>query len=354
MPAVLNPQDIPDLVNLTHDTMFRNKTWIDLSLTKQRHTITDRFFKGKKLPQKSGPLVIWKLQKSNTRNFRWVGLFNEDTYDVRSDLTGSGSQSWAMCTTNYSFDVNEADFQSDDPNVLVENIKVREHAMYNDWFENLEDAFWGAPTAPPSGTNPGVLCGIPFWIQKSATTGFTGGDPSGFSSGAGGITVASTPNWANYNDVYAAINRDDFISKLRRATEWCNFIPPHQYPTHRDGDPRYVLYTTWGVLEGSAKYLDSRADNIRDLNGNGNPMFNSISLERVPALDMDDSDNYDDTDPLYGVDWNAMKMYFCSGRDMVRTPPQRRTGMHNVYDTHVDSTVQMVNLDRRSSFVLHR
>ncbi|MCA9366686.1 hypothetical protein KC887_00270 [Candidatus Kaiserbacteria bacterium] len=351
MPAVLSANDIPDLVNLTYNTMLKKRSLVDLSLTKQRHMIHDRFFKGKKVPMKSGPKVIWKLLKTFQKNFRWTGLYEKDHVGNSANNTSHGEQYWAMCTTNYSFDTNEPDFQSDNESVLMDVVLTYELQMYNDWFENLEEAFCGAPAAPPSATNPGVLCGFPFWIQKVTTPGFTGGNPSGFTGGAGGIDVASVPGWSNYGDNYDAIHRDDFISKLNKAVEFCRFTPPHQYSNTVDGDPRYQFITVWSVVEGASKYLDARNDNIRDLRGNS-PMYNGIPIERCPALDDPASPVYDTSNPFYGIDWNSMGLYFLNGREMDRKPMRPLENYHNVLVQHMDSTVQLVCKNRRSNFVL--
>jgi len=350
---ILAPTDIDDLVTATYNTSLKKRTWNDVSLTKQRHTITDRFFNGKKMAFKSGPQVTWKLQYRNINGGRFIGLFERDVHAVGNVLL-SGNCPWAIAQNNYTYDVMEADFQSSEPDVLVDAILVREHQMYNGWFEMLEDAFWMAPTAPASSSSAQRVFGLPFWIQKHATEGFNGGNPSGFSAGAGNIDTSTYSGWKNYTGTYGGVSRQDLIAKLIKATEFCRFIPAHAYPSTASPDPRYMYYTVFSVFEAANQYLDARADNIRDLSGAvSRPTFKSTPIEWVPALTNSDSAAYDSQSPFYGVDWGSMELYFLKGKENVRTGPVPVADMVNVRSVFVQSQLQLVCNNRRSNFVFY-
>lgn len=351
---VLAPQDIDDLVTATYNTSLKRKTWNDISLTKQKYLLTDRYFNGKKMPFKSGPQVTWKLQVRNINSGRWIGLFERDQYSV-GNILQSATCPWAIAQNSYIYDVMEADFQSSDPEVLVDAILAREHQMYNGWFELLEDAFWTSPTAAASSSSAQKLFGLPFWIQKNATLGFNGGNPSWLSSGCGGIDASTYTGWKNFTGTYSSVTRGDLISKWLRATEFCNFRPPHAYPQTAAPDPRYAYYTTYPVFEAASQYLDARADNVRDLAGvTPRPTFKSSPLDHVPALTNTDSPGYDSTDPLYGVDWGSIELYFLKGKEMVRSGPKQIADMENGRAVHVQAMLQLVCNNRRSNFVFYK
>lgn len=355
MAIPLKPTDIADLSTLTYNTMVKDKTWNDISNTIQTHSISSRFFKGKKQDVKSGPQLTWKLQVANSDSWTYTGLYDEDRYDVR-DGAISATQDWAMVTANMSWDARESDFQSDSRTQLVDALLLRRNMMFNNWFNSMEAAFWSAPTAPPSA--PGEvfqLCGVPFWVVKSATLGFNGGNPSGFTSGAGGVSSSAYTTWANYTGTFSQVVPDDLIAKVDTAMVLCNFVSPHEFPTTSDGPPQYVMYTTLPNITKLKKYLKARQDNIGNDVGLGNSvMWNSMPVTRVAALDTSSFSTYDSTNPFYGINWNALKLYFCNGKDMKRTDPYFLTNAHNMWVEPYDSTLQMACVDRRTNFVFYQ
>lgn len=355
MAVALTPTDIADLVTLTYDTMLKKSTWNDISLTLQHFTIADRFFKGQQANIDTGPQVTWKLQIANPDNVQLTGLYDEDVYDVR-DLMISATQDWAMIKTNWAWDVREQAFQSDNEMTLVKYIETRRHAMFNDWFKFLERKFWSAPTAPPS--VPGQvfdICGIPWWIQQNATEGFNGGNPSGFSSGRGGVSTSSYPTWANWTGTYRAVNPDDLFSKMDTACDYCEFVAPDAYPTTSSNQkPQYVFYTTQPITQKARKFLQSRRDDIKDLSSVTDLMFRSFPFTRVPALDNSSEPTYASNNPVYGINWNSAKLYFQNSQNMRRTEPRPKDNSHNVWAEHFDSTLQLIFDDLRSNFVLYQ
>jgi hypothetical protein len=347
----LLPTEIDDLVTTTYDTVWKKKKWVDLSQDKQFFTIADRYFRGSKMPMRSGPNLAFSIQHTSIGNTRYTAPYDDDQYGTGNQFA-KGYQPWAQLTNNYTYDVTEQDFQSDDEMVILDYILGKEHGMYNDWFNFLENAFWTAPAS--SSVRPTPITGIPFWVQKNATEGFNGGDPSGFSGGAGNIATGTYSRWKNYTGTFGGINRDDFVAKVRRARKLCNFQPAHSYPA-ANADPKYVFYTTESVEEGCAKYLDYRKDNIgTDMGGTVKPMFQGFPIEWVPALTGSSEVAYDSQNPFYGINWSTFVFAFLRGKEMVRSGPMTKDGQHNVRAVHVDATCQLICNDRRSNFVLYQ
>jgi len=344
----LYPEQLDDLVTATFDRA-KKKEWVDLSLNNQDYVFAQRFMNGKnKTPVKGGPLQTWKLQTGKTGNARWTGMFSEDQTAVKNLLT-SASQKWAMMTTSFSYDVNEEAFQGDDITMILNEIEVREHDMYNGYVELMEEALWTAPSS--STQDPRPMSGIPFWLQKNATDGFNGGNPSGFSDGAGSVNTSTHANWKNYTFGYTAVTRENLIAKWKKAVEFTKFKAPHSYKELGGGTPNWMFYTTYRLQEPLMQFLDARNDKITDLAGTSKCMFNSIPVETAFELENATQAGYDSSDPIYGINWKSFE-YFCQkGKELVRQKPQQAPLQHNVRNVFMDSTGNLQCFNRRSNFV---
>lgn len=353
----VTPEQLDDLVELTHNRYIKQNNWVDLSLDKQHHCIT-RFFDGKKMPLRGTPKVIWKVQVENAGTARWTGLFDKDTSNVKNQFIGA-EEPWAIQTSSYEYDLREPDFQGADTFTIVDVIKGREHGMYNNMFELFENALWTAPTS--STQDPRPMNGIPFWLQKNATLGFTGGDPSGFSGGAAGISTSTYTRWKNFSGTYSAVSRDDFIDKVIQAMDFTKFKSPHSYPgLHGSGAgkmPDYEFWTTHTVLQKLRRFLDTRNENLTDVAGMavGRVPFMGVTVDWVPALSHSSETAYDSTNPFYAVNWNMFKLFFMRGWDMKRSAPDKVAGQHNVRRVALDSVLQLICTNRREAgFVLYQ
>ena len=217
--------------------------------------------------------------------------------------------------------------------------------------DELEPKVWTAPTDEADAEdNP---MGIPFWVQKNKTTGITGGwnggDPSGFTNGAGGITVASAPGWNNYTGAYTAISNEDLIKILRRAMYKLRFkapgilgkdIPKERMNTH--------------LLMGLEMQLDlvdvAKNNNDRlgwDLGkGDMETKFYGHGLEIVPYLD-NDTDN-----PIYLIDYNTLFPITLKGDRFRESKPKIDDKNHNCYVVFTDLTYQYVCTNRKRNGVI--
>lgn len=344
----LYPEQLDDLAELTFNRSKR-KQWVDLSLDNQDYVFAQQFMNGKnKTPVKGGPLQQWKLQTGKTGQARWTGMFSEDQTTVKNLMTGA-EQKWAIMTTNFSYDINEPEFQGDDITMIINELQVREHDMYSGYVELMESALWTAPTS--STQDPRPMSGIPFWLQKNATEGFNGGNPSGFSDGAGGVNTTTYSNWKNYTFGYEAVTRDDIIAKWKKAVTFTKFKAPHNYNELGGGTPNWMFYTTYRLQEPLMQFLDARNDKITDLAGTQNCLFNSIPVETAFELENATQDGYDSTDPIYGINWKTFE-YFCQkGKEMVRKKPTEAPLQHNVRNVFMDSIGNLQCFNRRGNFV---
>ena len=345
----LLPDQLDDFVNLTLDN-FTRKRWVDLSLDKQHHVFASKFLAGKsRTPVQGGVQLNWKVQTSNTGTAKFSELYSVDQTAVK-DLTTEAKQQWSKATVNFSYDVHEDAMQSA-RETLIRELDIRRHSMYNDYFELMEDALWSAPSSDTQ--SPRNPSGIPFWIQKSATTpggGFTGGNPSGFSNGAAGINVNTVSNWKNWSFNYTSISRDDLVSKWRKAVAHTHFKAPKQFAelAGGKGDSNWCFFTTYDVLEEVEKILEGRNDNLGvDLaKYAGSAVFKGNPIIWVPYLQANDSSK-----PIYGVNFNVFKFFYKKGVDMLVHKPQQASNQHTVRTVHMDSWGNFVCYNRRKLFV---
>lgn len=325
----LRPDGIDDFVNLTLSN-FKMNQWVDLSLEFPEY-VSSRIVNEKKLVERGGPDIRFKLQTKNTGLARWTGMYDQDVTGVE-DLTIEGVIPWRKATVNWSYDIDEPLFQTDRETIVGE-LMVREHACMNDMTELMEEALWSAPS---SSTDDRPM-GVPFWIQKDASTtaagAFNGGNPSGFSAGAAGISSTTYTRWKNWTFGYTDVN-DTLITRVKKALYNTDFKAPNPHPELGYGKSDFSIFTVYDVREPLERLAETRNDNL----GNdvakyiNNVLIAGIPVEAVHYLDSNDGT----ADPLYGVNWKAFRPFVKKGADMRQTlkkAPLQRTVRQVHYDT---------------------
>ena len=201
--------------------------WQDISMPLQKYYFASRLFDTAKKDEIVGAYCKWKLEVRYADNFQVVGLYHRDS-SSRVNVLDEGSMKWAMTTTNYHYDIDEEVF-GQGASKIVNYIKLREDGMMKSFFAGMEDIMFG--TGPTSSTqNPFPPTSLLWWIQESDTEGFNGGNPSGFSAGAGDISVSDYDAWKNRTFEYTDVSRDDLIEKTITSMDFCLFKPPIARP----------------------------------------------------------------------------------------------------------------------------
>jgi len=203
----------------------------------------------------------------------------------------------------------------------------------NDMAELNEENLWSSPS---STTDPRPM-GIPFWLQKDATTtpggAFNGGNPSTHSGGCASIDSTTHTRWKNWTFGYAAVTPDDLVVKVKYALYSTKFVAPNPHPEVGYGKSNYHIFTTYDVREPLERLAETRNDNL----GNdvakyiNNVLIGGVPVEAVHYLDSNDS-----TDPLYGVNFKAFRPFVKRGanmRQIKKKAPLQRTVRQVHYDT---------------------
>ncbi len=339
----LRPDAIPDFVNLTLSN-FRRVRWTDISL-EYPHYIASRVLKRYRKLERGGADLRWKVQVRNTGLARYSGMFDRDITGVE-DLTIEGMVAWVKATVNWSYDIDESIFQSD-RETIVDALHVREHSCHNDYIELMEEGLWSEPEGPTD-NRP---MGIPFWIQKDATTtpggGFVGGNPSGFAAGAGSIDSTVYSRWKNWGFGYDSVTPDDLIKKIKLSLYKTDFKAPHPHPELGFGDSQHHIYTVYDVREALERLAESRNDNLKNDVAKyiNNVLVGGIPVEAVHYLDANDT-----SWPVYGIDWSVLRPFVKRGVNFRRTqkPAPRQ---HTVREIHYDTWFNWICYNRRKLWV---
>ena len=342
--AYLTPEQIDDLVTNTTRNFKRGK-WTDISLEYQRY-VSGEFINEKRVIEQGGTEIQWQLQVSNTGTAVNSGLYAEDVTAV-DDVTISASVPWSKQVSSWSYDVDEPLFQSD-RETIVEMLLVREHAAKNKLHELNEINLWTAPTS----TSDKRPMGLPFWMQKDATTtpdgGWNGGNPSGFASGRAGVNSDTYPRWRNWAFGWDAPTPDDLVRKLKRSLSYTNFVPPDPHPQLGFGASDYTIYTTYEVKEALERLAESRNDN---LGADVAKYINRVTVGGVPIRDVPYLTENDSSDPLYGVCWRSFRPFVKKGCNNRRTGPIPAPKQHTVRNVFIDTWMGYMAIDLRSLFV---
>ena len=339
----LLPHQVTDFVNLTLSN-FKKGKWTDISLEYPDY-IASRVINRYKNVERGGPDLRFKLQTKNTGLARNTGMFDQDVTGVE-DLTIEGVVTWTKQTVNWSYDIDEPLFQSD-PETIISELLIREHACYNDMAELNEENLWGAPTS----SDDKRPMGIPFWMQKDASTtpegAFNGGNPSGWTAGCANISSTTYPRWKNWTFGYSAVTPDDLVRKVKKALYATQFKAPHPHPELGFGKSDFHIFTTYAVREPLERLAESRNDNLgKDVAKYINQVtIGGVPLEAVHYLDANDS-----SDPLYGVNWSVIRPFVKKGanmRQIKKDAPLQRT----VKQIHYDTWMNWICYNRRALWV---
>lgn len=340
----LSDKDIADLVVATLDELGRLK-FQQIAQTIQNFEVLPRILRKDRVEFQSGTGIQRTVMVDTSNAAKNVGLFQEDVVNV-GDVLASMNVVWKHTTTNWAYERREM-LMNRSKSRIVSLVKVRRTDALLSLAERIETDFWNKPT-DSTDTNP--IFGIPYWIVKSSTTGFNGGDPSGFTSGAGGLDVSTYPTWKNYTARFDDVTKDDCIKKLRTAHRKIRFKSPVNVPDFRRGNgDQYRLYVGETTISSLEDLGEAQNENLgRDLASmDGTMTFRKHPIIWVPELDSD-------TDkPIYMVNFATTHPVILRGDNLTETEPRLVANQHNVRAVHIDLTWNLLCIDRRRNAVLY-
>lgn len=340
--ATLTPDRINDLVNMTLPKLDKGK-WTDLSSDLQKHTAWRQLIRQKKVEASAGKEISFQAMTGHSNAAKMVGLYESDDVNV-VDVMQDGSVPWRNAQTFWALDKHLISMNSE-PASIVKLLKAQRAAGRISMAELLETQVWSKPEDSDDKLS---LWGIPTWIVKNSTKGFTGGNPAGFTDGVA-FNSSTYARWKNWSETYTTVDHNDFIKKAREAAVKTNFMAPvDDIPQPNTGDDRQY-YTTYTVLAALEDALRNQNDNLgNDIAAkDGRVMFRRRPVNWVPQLDSDTEN------PWYGINWGWMHFEFLEGWYFVESKAKDAPLQHNVTVVYVDATGNLVCKNRREQSVLY-
>lgn len=286
----------------------------------------------------------WNLMVGTSGTARATGLFATDITN-QTDVMRQASVDWTHYTVSgllsrQQLNMNKGSAQ------IVDRVKMANANMDIDMAKLWEQHWWA--NHPGSGTT-NQLYGASYWIPWVTSTGaFVGGDPSGFSGGAGNLMVASAPTAQNWSATFTDLTVSDGIEKWREAATKTAFESPIDYSGYGSGADSYGYYSGYANIRKMENSLMGQNDNLgNDLaSKDGLTLFRRVPVTYVPALDAKSGN------PIYGINWDELSIGFLEGEYMNTTEWDWMAGAHTSLVKFKDCTLNTRCTDRRAQFVL--
>ena len=340
---ILNDEDITDLLTGTTRRLGRGR-WNQVAQRLQRYEVMGRMLKRDKAIMRGGTAIERRIQLKLSDAARMTGLYDKDNVNV-ADILTKMVVPWRHTTSHYAYERREV-LEQKGGQEITNLVKLRRADSWLALAELMEDQVWGAPS---SSSNVLDVMGIPWWVQKGASQGFTGQNPSGWTTTAE-IDASAEANWRNYSDTYTDITKTDLIKKMRKARRKVKFESPVSIRDYRRGRGDTMrIYVNEDTINEMELVGEAQNENLgRDLASlDGTLVFKRNPIIEVPKL-ADDSSN-----PIYMLNWAYIELAFLAGDVLRETDPRIAADMHNVWVVFVDLTWNLLNTDRRRQAVLY-
>lgn len=344
MPAV-TAEDFADLVAATLKDLGR-MNFEQIAQNLQDYIVFTKWFKKNKVSFDSGIGIQKTLMNRLTGAAAHVGFMAEDQVDI-SDVVDQLSVPWRHANTHWGYFFQES-LMNRGKSMIFDVVKPRRADAMISLVEELENKAWASP-AVDNKTEP---YGIPYWIVKNSTTGFTGGAPSGHTT-VGGVSLTDSPTFKNYSAQYTTSGKTDLIRKLRTAHRKCQFKSPIPGSDYSANVARYSMYVNETTYSEWEEVGEAQNENLgRDIapigGGNYGISFRGNLISWVPKLDADT------TNPVYGVDHSTFFPVCLKGDYLRESKPKEAPNQHNVYQVFVDLTYNFICLNRRRNWVMYK
>lgn len=336
----INLENVNDFVK---DTLAElgEPDFTDISSDLTAHVAMDELLQENHAEISSGNSIQFNILVAQSNQAKHVSLGEPDNPGMRDGMIQANTV-WRMTQTNYML-IHQLVTMNAGKRQIVDFVRQQRLMALISLAELMEKTFW----LPPIATDLKTPYGLPYYITKSATKGFTGGVLAGFPNVAG-VNPAQWPRWQNYVYPYSTLTRDDFTRGAREASVATDFKPTVPgIPTPYTGR-KYGYYCGYPVYQALEDSLENQNDNLGSdiASQDGKPMFHGVPVTYVPFL------NGDTTNPFYGVDWGWLKIAIARGEWMRETQIPHSPTSHNIAANYVDLMWNLLCKNRRSGFIV--
>ncbi len=349
MPNGYTADQIPDLVQLTHQTydkdkitnliLGRQKLWA-YNLCEQHSESTD-----------GGSFYQFNLLVDGPDNTTEVGYYSQDSLEQK-DINQKGYVSPTAWQTGYQIE-HRILAQNQGEQAIINYVREQEEAMWTKHWNTFETWMFTHRAAQNTQRPENFWYYMP--VDHTGAAGdlttdigdFTGGN---YFTGVNTANVDPTvvPNYKSYNKKYADVSESDFVRKLFVATNYCQWENPVPVSGMQSGMPSRGYYTTMQVLSNLRTLSRSNNDNLGFDFASPLPTYAGHPINWLPVL----TTAFPTMQPFLGIDWNWMK--FRKNSNLWR----KETFIKNKADEHMTSQYfynwegQLICRNRRTSFVL--
>jgi len=336
---------IDDAVLLTQNKLIKRGAFVDMQTDLTDHVAVREMWKSRQKQFEGGENWEFEVQMDHNHSARTVGLFETDGSSL-TDTMVKGEVDPRHVNAHYIYDKREKAFQRGGT-AIVNLVKTRYVGMMVSLYELMEEILWSKPTDSSDSKTP---FGLAYWVTKSATEGFYGVDPSGFSDGRAGISSDDYPRFANWTAQYAAVTKTDLIRKMRRAALKTHFRSPVSHAVPNLAEMKNGIYCNADTIGTMEEVLEDQNMSLgNDLaSKDGRAHFKSTPITYAPKLD-DDS-----TDPVYMLDWKWLAVGVMAGWENNLSAPSKVPNKHLVMRVDLDATMNMVCTDPRKQAVISK
>jgi len=339
----LTATDIGDMVIGVQRDLGRNK-FQNIAQSLQHYEVFSKWFKKDKVAFESGIGISRTLLNKVASAASHVGLLETLQVNIE-DVLDQLTVDWRHCRTHWALVYQTDILMNAGTSRIVSTVKARRASAMIDMVEELETYGWSAPAVGDK-----VLPnGLPYWIVKNATTGFTGGYP-GSHTDVGGVSLTDSPTFKNYSAQYVSATKGDLIKKARTAHRSCRFRSPISIQDFRSsGGERYRIYVNEATMSNLEDIGEGQNESLgRDLASmDGVMTFRRHPIIWVPELDSDTSN------PFYMVDHNTFMPVCLKGDYLRETEARVAPNQDNVFFSTLWLSYNYLNFDRRRNAVLY-
>lgn len=351
----LSPLQVQDLVLGTLKNLGAGRYTV-LAEKFRQCIVVDKWFKKKDL-QNGGAGWQQQVMTRFSTNARHSSPYAPDELK-RQQLMAQISGAWVHADSHMILNYQEMLINRASPTRIFSMIETQRAGMMGNFVEMLETAAWQCPAA----TNTLDPLGVPYWVVYNATTGFTGGAPSGYTTVAG-LDPNSVPNnnWKNYSVNYTSVTNADLVKKLRLMLLKLDWRPPVKVADYRQGGPDLVFYTTDQAAEELIDVYESRNDNLGSNVGGAaavdnvraTSLFkidNALTIRGVPVQNVPLFETAEYTgprNPVYALDHSTFGVVGLEGDWFREGRVEAVPGQHNNFAAYLDLTYNYFCSDRR-------
>jgi hypothetical protein len=359
MTGPVTPQDVADLVASILPDLDR-MNWEQIAQNLQDYEMMSHWLKDDKIIFGDGIAIRKNLITQLSGAASHTGMTDTDDVDI-PDLMDDIIVPWRHAQTKWGYHYQTDILMNRGKSTINDTVKPRRHVAMIDLAEELEAKAWQVPNSSDK-LNP---YGLPYWIVYNATTGFTGGYPTG-PDGVQHVTIAGlnltdSPKFRNYSAQYAAVSKTDLLPKMRTALRKTNFRSPvtkGDMSTPRGKDRRY--YCDEATCSAFEDLGEAQNENLgRDLapytggagHGGVQEVDGTLTFKKNPIIyvpQLDDTAVFTAaTSPIYQVDHGVFYPYCLKGDYLRETGPFMAPNQHNMYRVFLDLTYNIICVNRR-------